>query len=185
MHKRIRLSRFQKAFGVWQDDPGGMIVKCAEADALRSSFPTMLGGLYTKEEIEHETPVAASAPIFKTPEPVQEAEVVEDAPKAPATVVSPPVVPVPKPRPVKAPVQPSTPPEVKEEPKMLSVLQVIQQRMASKQVTTEQIIKFLIEMGNISETTQTLEEVAIESPDVLDMLFNQFDDIIERIKANP
>ncbi len=28
-----------------------MICKCAEADALRSSFPTMLGGLYMKEEL--------------------------------------------------------------------------------------------------------------------------------------
>jgi hypothetical protein len=29
-----------------------MIVKCAEADALRSSFPTMLGGLYMREEVD-------------------------------------------------------------------------------------------------------------------------------------
>jgi phage recombination protein Bet len=50
MYKRIRLQRFQKNFGVWQDDPAGMICKCAEADALRSSFPTMLGGLYIHEE---------------------------------------------------------------------------------------------------------------------------------------
>lgn len=50
MYKRIRLSRFQKSFGVWQDDPAGMICKCAEADALRSSFPTMLGGLYIAQE---------------------------------------------------------------------------------------------------------------------------------------
>jgi phage recombination protein Bet len=50
MYKRIRLQRFRKGFGVWQDDPAGMICKCAEADALRSSFPTMLGGLFTQEE---------------------------------------------------------------------------------------------------------------------------------------
>lgn len=50
MHRRLRLKRFQKSWGVWQDDPGGMICKCAEADALRSSFPTMLGGLYSREE---------------------------------------------------------------------------------------------------------------------------------------
>lgn len=30
------------------------IVKCAEADALRSTFPTMLGGLYTGEEMTNE-----------------------------------------------------------------------------------------------------------------------------------
>lgn len=52
MEKRLRLKTFQKPFGVWQTDPGGMIVKCAEADALRSSFPTMLGGMYLRDEIE-------------------------------------------------------------------------------------------------------------------------------------
>lgn len=71
MSKRIRLQRFQKSFGVWQEDPAGMIVKCAEADALRSSFPTMLGGLYLREEMEQpETRVAT--PIFKNAAPVVE-----------------------------------------------------------------------------------------------------------------
>lgn len=64
MHKRLRLSRFQKPFGVWQEDPAGMICKCAEADALRSSFPTMLGGLYMREEIEIEKPPQMSRPDF-------------------------------------------------------------------------------------------------------------------------
>lgn len=47
--RRLRLERFKKPFGVWNDDPEGMIVKCAEADALRSSFPTMLGSLKDTE----------------------------------------------------------------------------------------------------------------------------------------
>jgi phage recombination protein Bet len=51
MKKRLRLARFNKGFGVWKDDPAGMIVKCAEADALRSSFPTMLGGMFIAEEL--------------------------------------------------------------------------------------------------------------------------------------
>lgn len=51
MVKRLRLSSFVKNFGVWLINPAGMIVKCAEADALRSSFPTKLGGLYLKEEL--------------------------------------------------------------------------------------------------------------------------------------
>ncbi len=49
-YRRIRLERFNKGFAQWQVDPAGMICKCAEADALRSSFPTMLGGLYMREE---------------------------------------------------------------------------------------------------------------------------------------
>lgn len=52
MHKRVSLAVFKKPFGRWNDDPAGMIVKCAEADALRSSFPTKLGGLYLKEEVD-------------------------------------------------------------------------------------------------------------------------------------
>lgn len=65
MNKRVRLKRFQKQFGIWQEDPAGMIVKCAEADALRSSFPTMLGGLYLREEVEH-VDAKVATPIFKT-----------------------------------------------------------------------------------------------------------------------
>lgn len=50
MRKRIRLQAFVKPYGRWKDDPAGMIVKCVEADALRSSFPTTLGGLYIDGE---------------------------------------------------------------------------------------------------------------------------------------
>lgn len=73
MHKRIRLKRFQKSFGIWQEDPAGMIVKCAEADALRSSFPTMLGGLYLKQEVDVHDEPKVSAPIFSSPTQLVEA----------------------------------------------------------------------------------------------------------------
>lgn len=49
--RRIRLERFKKNFGVWLDDAAGMICKCAEADALRSTFPTLMGGLHLRDEI--------------------------------------------------------------------------------------------------------------------------------------
>lgn len=49
--KRLNLKTFRKPFGRWNDDPAGMIVKCCEADALRSSFPTMLGGMYLEDEL--------------------------------------------------------------------------------------------------------------------------------------
>ena len=52
MRKRIPITRFseqikrqQEYGGPWRDDPGGMACKCAEADCLRSAFPTMLAGL--------------------------------------------------------------------------------------------------------------------------------------------
>lgn len=78
MHKRVRLERFKKPFGIWLDDAAGMICKCAEADALRSSFPTMLGGLYLKEEVAPERDAKISAPMFKTPAPTVEAETVTE-----------------------------------------------------------------------------------------------------------
>jgi phage recombination protein Bet len=50
MYKRLPTSSRRKQSHIWDDDTGGMICKCAEADALRASFPTMLGGLYLPEE---------------------------------------------------------------------------------------------------------------------------------------
>lgn len=52
MYRRLRLSTFNKGFGVWKNNPEGMIVKCAEADALRSAFPTKIGGMYLAGEVQ-------------------------------------------------------------------------------------------------------------------------------------
>lgn len=49
VYKRLRLDAFNKGFGRWKEDTGGMIVKCAEADALRSAFPNTIGGLYLEQ----------------------------------------------------------------------------------------------------------------------------------------
>jgi len=69
VYRRIRLKRFQKNFGVWLDDSAGMIVKCAEADGMRSAFPTVLGGLYLREEVEKEPTMRVATPLFKEKEP--------------------------------------------------------------------------------------------------------------------
>lgn len=50
MYRRLKLETFSTGKSRWAIDPAGMIVKCAEADALRSTFPTHLGGLYAREE---------------------------------------------------------------------------------------------------------------------------------------
>jgi phage recombination protein Bet len=54
MHKRIRLATFNTGYSRWKTDPAGMIVKCAEADALRSAFPSVLGGMYLEDELSGE-----------------------------------------------------------------------------------------------------------------------------------
>lgn len=63
MHRRLKLSTFRKPFGRWNDDPAGMVVKCCEADALRSSFPTLLGGLYSAEEVGRATVETSSVKL--------------------------------------------------------------------------------------------------------------------------
>jgi phage recombination protein Bet len=50
MKKRLKLSTFSTGRSRWEKDPAGMIVKCAEADALRSAFPNSLGGMYLEGE---------------------------------------------------------------------------------------------------------------------------------------
>lgn len=52
MKRRLKLSTFSTGKSRWLADPAGMIVKCAEADALRSSFPTLLGGMYLEGEMD-------------------------------------------------------------------------------------------------------------------------------------
>lgn len=48
----LTFSVYNTGYSRWKKDPGGMIVKCAEASALREAFPTTLGGLYIAQEME-------------------------------------------------------------------------------------------------------------------------------------
>lgn len=49
---RLNVTTFDKGISQWKKDRAGMIVKCAEASALRKAFPTQLGALYTSDEYE-------------------------------------------------------------------------------------------------------------------------------------
>lgn len=64
VYRRVALKVFAKNYGVWQLNPSGMIVKCAEADALRSAYPARCGSLYTREEGAIEVPakIVAQSP---------------------------------------------------------------------------------------------------------------------------
>jgi hypothetical protein len=70
MRKRIKLGTFNKGRSVWQTNPAGMIVKCAEADALRSSFPTELGGLYLQGEVQTDEAIVPVQPVPAKQAPV-------------------------------------------------------------------------------------------------------------------
>lgn len=50
-YQRIKLSTFDTGRSRWKKDPAGMISKVAEAHALRTAFPTRLGGMYLRDEI--------------------------------------------------------------------------------------------------------------------------------------
>jgi phage recombination protein Bet len=95
-YRRLRMTRFNRGFGVWKEDAAGMIVKCAEADALRSTFPTMVGGLYLREELDFMPDAASMLPVskplfespLKTSKPVQTAQKVsEEAVKLPGELL--------------------------------------------------------------------------------------------------
>lgn len=57
-YRRLSLATFSTGQSRWKKDPAGMIVKCAEADALRSSFPTTIGALYLEQEFGLDLPSA-------------------------------------------------------------------------------------------------------------------------------
>jgi phage recombination protein Bet len=80
-YRRVALKTFDTKRSRWEKDPAGMIVKCAEADALRSSFPNSLAGLYMQPEQES---VVDITPEPEKPKRGRPATVKIDAPVAPS-----------------------------------------------------------------------------------------------------
>lgn len=75
-YRKLKLGAHNKGRSVWLTDPAGMIVKCAEADALRSTFPNTLGGLYLDGELPEGVLDVVSKPApeaMMLPEPEQPA----------------------------------------------------------------------------------------------------------------
>lgn len=50
-YKVVNFETYNTGKSRWEKDPGGMIEKVALSQALRSAFPTALGGLYSQEEM--------------------------------------------------------------------------------------------------------------------------------------
>lgn len=73
LYKRLKFETYNTNRSRWEKDGPGMIVKCAEADALRTAFPTHLGGLYIEEEqptidVKAEpVPIPIERPVIETP----------------------------------------------------------------------------------------------------------------------
>lgn len=84
VYRRLKLATFDKGFSRWKADPAGMIVKCAEADALRSAFPNSLGGMYLEAELGDPN----SAPMIQQREPVRMPTAIDDRlPDAPPITI--------------------------------------------------------------------------------------------------
>ena len=48
----INLKAYDKQRSLWNSDKAGMIVKCAEASAMRKAFPSTLAAMYCREEMD-------------------------------------------------------------------------------------------------------------------------------------
>lgn len=112
-YRRLKLETFSTGQSRWAKDGPGMIVKCSEADALRSAFPTHLGGLYIPEE---HPPLEAEATV------IPRAQISAPAGNGIVSGEEPPPVDKPRGRPRKlktaAPPNPESPaPEPKQQPK--------------------------------------------------------------------
>lgn len=95
VYKTVKLETYNTGQSRWLKDPGGMIVKVAESQALRTAYPTALGGLYTQEEMQRlteagENIVGPERPAIQMPrEKSTEAQYVSPAPETIADVKMP------------------------------------------------------------------------------------------------
>jgi phage recombination protein Bet len=99
-YRRLSIEQRKPAYDspFWQGAKAAeQIVKCAEADALRATFPTLLGGLHLAgemvevESVVMPTPGIEAVPVAAKaqPKPVEDAKAESAAGLAPAEVVSP------------------------------------------------------------------------------------------------
>lgn len=97
MKKRVKFATFSTGQSRWKADPCGMICKVAEADALRSSFPSQLAGLYIEQEMDRGRQVEAISVRTEPPAelPTGRAKISRAKAPAPAPVPVPEMTPPP------------------------------------------------------------------------------------------
>lgn len=152
-YRRIRMERFNKGRAQWNEDPAGMIVKCSEADALRSTFPTLLGGLYLREELEangeHQTQkLKVSTPMFSDvkSDPPQELE---------------------------------TKPQTEDAAEPITKLRNL---CTESKVKEGQVLSYLEGLGSV-KGCQTFEEADEQNPHIIRVATEQFGEIASKISA--
>lgn len=63
VEKTVKFRTYNTGRSRWEKDPAGMIVKVAEAAALRTAFPSQLGGMYLEGEFDDEVIEAESRAV--------------------------------------------------------------------------------------------------------------------------
>lgn len=98
-YKAVKFSTYNTGRSRWEKDPGGQIAKVAASQALRTAYPTALGGLYTQEEMQRVTEAGddllAAAPRTTVKMPVIEGAEVPALPPASGVAEAVAAVPVP------------------------------------------------------------------------------------------
>jgi len=174
MVKRVRLETFKKPFGVWLDNAAGMIVKCAEADALRSAFPTMLGGLYLREELEgnlgaQERAEKFSRPMFSQPAAIDLPRVENGNTAAEgARAKTEPETSAPKPQSVQAAAD--------------GALIAVRGYCQRDEIPEGAVLDYLSEIGTTDGSYSSLDELAMMKPDTLTLVKSGWAGIVKNIK---
>lgn len=169
MLKRLRLERFKQPFGIWVTDPAGMICKCAEADALRSSFPTMLGGLFMKEEIQE--PRDMAKPAFTSP--------VAGKPQLFGRTNTPAIE-----MPANGQEQQAEPePETQPEPEQLDSLGLLRALVEKSKLTEAMLLDYLSSTGSTDGSVGSLDELFMVATDVVHSVIDQWPEISGKMIA--
>jgi phage recombination protein Bet len=176
---KVKLSTYKKDFGVWMQDPEGMICKVAECQGLRDSFPTMIGGMFLREEMDHnDIPLAPSEvkrPAFNGPEPDRFTSLTASATPSPVeqqsespkgrgkrpTLVEAPLDPptplaVPETAPVASPEPEKAPVATAEKPQ-----DTIMRLVTEAGITKEQLVTFLKKDKWLKETQNALTDMSL------------------------
>jgi len=155
-YRKIRMARFNKGFAQWKEDPAGMIVKCAEADALRSTFPTLLGGLYLREEKEAgaviDATVEAASPQFEK----QQIKKKSTAGKG----------------------------ELFPEPGKGNILTQLEGLMKDAEISELEMLEFMRKQGYADTSLSSLKDIFDMSPDAIQKVLNDWDDVSKELADN-
>lgn len=181
--RKIRLERFNSGMAQWAKDPAGMIVKCAEADSLRSSFPTLVGGLYLDGEIEMDfgdvAKLNTSRPIFEKAEPnkKENAKKVDRTPKPvePKQAEQPPEAEAPQPDAAPEPAPEPAP----EEPKVLKQLRF---GLKAGGIKEAELLDYWQTTGAVDGSQGSLEEVMMTAASIVEATLADLPAVAEKIK---